>query len=236
MKPILFYGVPEGCSFGSIVALEWSKRPYQLSRIQMPETVTSDAYRQINPIAETPTLLTETGDLISESMAILNHIGSGAIDQKIAYRQGTKEFDQLNQMLAFLNTTFFSAYGPLWYAFEHTTEGSREKDVLVAYGNGKVAKAHEELELLLGDKSWLLGDHPTLADAYFMGIARWSDFHKTARHADYPGLNRLYQKLEADPAVRFAHAIEHGEPATTTGGFAGHIDFSDALALRREAA
>jgi len=36
MNPILFYGVPEGCSFGAIVALEWSGLPYQLCRIQMP--------------------------------------------------------------------------------------------------------------------------------------------------------------------------------------------------------
>jgi glutathione S-transferase len=41
--------------------------------------------------------------------------------------------------------------------------------------------------------------------------------------------------LEADPAVRFTHAIEHEEPAKSTGGFAGHIDFEDALQLRREA-
>lgn len=235
MKPILFYGVPEGCSFGSIVALEWSKRPYLLSRVEMPETVTSDAYRRINPVAETPSLLTERGDIISESMAILNHIGAGAIDQGIAFRQGTKEFDRLNQMLAFLNTTFFNAYSPLWHALEHADEG-REKATLVAYGNGKVAKAHADLELLLGDRKWLSGDHPTLADAYFMGIARWSDFHKTANHSGYPGLNRLYQKLEADPAVQFVHAIEHQRPAKSTGGFAGHIDFEDALQLGREIA
>ena len=33
--PILYYGVPSGCSFGSIVALEWLGQPYALSRIEM---------------------------------------------------------------------------------------------------------------------------------------------------------------------------------------------------------
>ncbi|MHC1551734.1 glutathione S-transferase family protein [Phyllobacterium sp. K27] len=235
MTQILFYGVPEGCSFGSIVALEWSRQPYLLSRIAMPETVTSEAYRQINAVGETPTLRTTTGEFISESMAILNHIGTGAIEQGIAFRQGTKDFDRLNQMLAFLNTTFFNAYASLWYALEHASDGN-EREVLIGYGKTKVAKAHEDLELLLGSQQWLLGDNPTLADAYYMGIARWSDFHKTASYADYAGLNALHQRLEADAGVRFAYAIEHEEPAVSAGGFAGHVSFDDALKLTRKAA
>lgn len=235
MTQILFYGVPEGCSFGSIVALEWSGQPYQLSRIAMPETVTSEAYRQINPIGETPTLRTASGEFISESMAILNHIGAGAVEQGIAFRQGTKDFDRLNQMLAFLNTTFFNAYASLWYALEHASD-ENEREVLVAYGKTKVAKAHEDLELLLGNRPWLLGDNRTLADAYFMGIARWSDFHKTASYANYPGLSALHQRLEADAGVRFAHAIEHEEQAVSAGGFAGHVSFDDALRATRKAA
>ncbi|MFC6980781.1 hypothetical protein [Microbulbifer taiwanensis] len=49
MTPVLFYGVPSGCSFGSIVALEWLGKPYQLCRVEMPEAATSDSYRRINP-------------------------------------------------------------------------------------------------------------------------------------------------------------------------------------------
>lgn len=67
MKPILlFYGVPEGCSFGAIVALEWSGLPYQLCRIQMPEVVSSEAFKRINPVGETPSLRTADGRFVSQ--------------------------------------------------------------------------------------------------------------------------------------------------------------------------
>jgi len=232
MVQTLMYGVPSGCSFGSIVALEWLGEPYRLCRIEMPEAVQSEAYRQINPVGETPTLVTATGERISESMAILHHLGARGTGRGLFFPQGTPEFDRLNQVLAFLNTSFFSAFGPLWYALEHGAEGS-DKDVLRAFGAAKVAKAHADLERMLGGKDWLLGDRRTLADAYFIGIARWTKYHDVVDRRDYPGLQRLFEKLEADPAVRFAHAVERGETAVSGGGFLGEVPLDEVL--RRQA-
>jgi glutathione S-transferase len=232
MEPILFYGVPEGCSFGSIVALEWLGKPYRLCRIQMPEVVSSDDYRRINPVGETPSLMTASGSVISQSMAILHHLAARGIDRGLGYAQGTEEFDRFNEMLAFLNTSFFDAFGPLWYALEHSAEGPR-KEALGAFGRAKVAKAHADLKAWLGDRPWLLGDRPSLADAYFAGIARWADFHKAVDRRDYPGLQRLYEKLQDDPAVRFAHAIEAEEPAASSRACTGQLGLHEALALPR---
>jgi glutathione S-transferase len=222
------YGVPSGCSFGSIVALEWLGEPYRLCRIEMPEVVQSAAYRQINPVGETPTLLTTSGARISESMAILNHLGARGIDKGLSFAQGTDGFDRLNQVMAFLNTSFFAAFGPLWYAMEHGLDGP-DRDVLRAFGAAKVAKAHADLERMLGDQDWLLGVRRTLADAYFISIARWTKYHDVVDRRDYPGIQRLFERLEADPAVQFAHAIERGETAVSTGGFVGEVSLADIL-------
>ena len=229
MEPILFYGVPSGCSFGSIVALEWLGIPYKLCRIEMPEVVTSDAYRRINPIGETPTLMTSDGALVSESMAIFNHLARFGIDEGLSFAQGTPGFDRLNQVLAYLNTSLFKAYSPFWYAFEHTLADD-DKAALRRYGTKKLAKAHADLETMLSDKQWLLGDHRTFADAYFIGIARWNEYHDAVDRRDYPRVQRLFDKLEAEPAVQFAHAIEARKEARTTGAFRGEIALGDVIA------
>ena len=234
MNPTLFYGVPEGCSLGSIVALEWAGQPYRLCRIQMPEVVSGEAYRRINPVGETPSLMTARGEVISESLAILNHIGATALGSGLAFAQGSREFDRLNAMLAFLNTSFFNAFSPLWYALEHGSAGP-EKAALTAYGRTMVAKTHAQLEALLDGRDWLLGRR-TMADAYFYGIARWADFHQALDRRDYPGLQGLFERLKDDPAVRFALAIEHEEEAESSGGFAGHVGLEEALQLLRQAA
>lgn len=229
MKPILlFYGVPEGCSFGAIVALEWSGLPYQLCRIQMPEVVSSEAFKRINPVGETPSLRTADGRFVSQSMAILHHIGAAAAaaSGELVPAQGSAAFDRFNEMLAFLNTDFFESFAPLWYAMEHGLQGEALRAV-TAMGHDKVRRAHAALEGLLAGRDWLAGEHRTAADAYLMGIARWNDFHQVLDRRDYPALNALCERLQADPAVRFAHGVEHGEVVRSTGAFAGQVELGE---------
>lgn len=229
MTPILFYGVPSGCSFGSIVALEWLGLPYRLCRIEMPEMVSGPTYRRINPVGETPTLLTADGRLVSESLAILNHLVAQAPGADGRFAPGGPGFDRLSQMLAFLNTSYFGAFAPLWYAYE-TQGADADARALRAYGAVQVAKAHAHLDTLLGNGPWLLGEQRSPADAYFAGIARWTKYHDVDGLAQHPALNALYQRLQDDPAVRFAHAIERQDMAQTTGRFLGEVSLDEALA------
>ena len=226
MDTILFYGVPEGCSFGSIVALEWSGLPYRLCRIEMPGEVSGEHFRRINPVGETPALRTADGRLLGQSVAILHHIAARSAEPGLRVAQGTPAFDRLNEMLAFLNTNFFESFSTLWYALEHGDTGEPHR-VLTDVGRRKVRKAHRDLETLLGDAPWLAGDQRSVADAYFTGIARWTDFHRVLDRRDYPRVARLHDRLAQDDAVRFAHAIEEGHAAAGGPGFGGHVRLAE---------
>ena len=175
------------------------------------------------------------GRMLSESMAILGHIAAKTVGKGLGFEPGSPDDDRLKQMLAFLNTSFFNAFGPLWYTIEHEMP-DQARNALRDYGVGKVERAHAQLEKLIDGREWLIGDKRSLADAYFMGIARWNDFHTVVDRTQFPALNRLYQRMLQDPAVRFAHAIEHEEPATSAGGFQGHVSLDDMLGQMSKAA
>ena len=226
MEPVLLYGVPQGCSFGSIVALEWLNQPYRLCRINMPEDMQTDLYARINPVRETPALLLENGVVLTESAAILQNIAARGISRGLGFAQGTLDFDRLNQRLAFLNTTFFSAFSPLWLAYE-MEENPPVQDVLRDIGRKAVAKAHSQLDAILANQPWILGNQRTVVDAYFVGLARWANYHRAIEPSDYPHVLRLFEKLEADPAVAFAHTIEDERPANSAGGFRGHVTLEE---------
>lgn len=217
MEMLLFYGVPHGCSFASIVAMEWLGQPYRLCRIDMPVDGADDTYVRINPARETPALLLEDGEAINESLAILHHLIARDTRGRLGYRQGTREYDRLNHTLALLHTTCHSAWGALFYAGE--AGGSKAQEA-----RAKAARAYGRVEAILAQHEWLAGDAPTVADAYLYGTARWGEElgFFDMRH-EYPRLHAHRQRMLADPAVAFAHAIEDQRPATMNGGFLGHV-------------
>lgn len=197
MEPVLLYSVPQGCSFGSIVALEWLRQPYRLCRINMPQEMQTDRYARINPIRETPALLLENGHVLAESAAIMQNVAVRGHDLDLGFAQGALEFDRLNQRLAFLNTTFFSAFSPLTAGNGARRSGSA--DGQAAHGRG---------HLLCGPRA--LGELPS-----------------PIKQNDCPRVLRLCEKLEADPAVAFAHAIEEQRPAKSAGRLRGHVTLEE---------
>lgn len=226
MEPILFYGVPHGCSFGSIVALEWLGQPYRLCRIDMLSQAERAVFDRVNPQRKTPTLLLEDGEVLTESAAILNHIAARDLSRGLTFPQGTRAFDRVNRAFGFLNSGLFTAFAPAWAAYKLSDETA--KATLRAVSGDMVAKHFAHLEQVLAEQDWLAGDGRTIADAYFAGVARWGeDLKMFDLKTEYPHVYRHMQKLAADPAVIFAHAVEEGQPAISNGGFLGHVTLEE---------
>ncbi|WP_309085126.1 glutathione S-transferase family protein [Chelativorans sp.] len=221
---MLFYGVPHGCSFGSIVALEWLGQPYRLGRIDMLSPSRSEAFSKISPLGATPALLMEDGEALTESLAILQNIAKRDLGKRLGFAQDTREFDRLNRVLSFLHTDFHSAFASAWSAYKLAEDDPR-REVLRELARDKAARCYSHLQEMIAGKEWLMGDTKTVADAYFVGIARWGeDLGLFDLNSEYPRLYEYKQRLEADKGVIFAHAIEDGEPAQSSGGFLGHVD------------
>lgn len=227
MEPVLFYGVPHGCSFGSIVALEWLGEPYRLGRIDMLAAPQDPRYARINPLQETPTLVLEDGEVLTESLAILQHVAARGVEKGLGFAQGTPAFDRLNSVLAYLHTTLHSAFAPAWHAAK-LPDAAPEREFLRTMAREEAASALGHVETMLTGREWLAGETRTVADAYLAGIARWANDLSLINVArDHPRLHRQLQKLEADPAVVFAHAIEDGRLATSSGRFIGHVTLDE---------
>ncbi|PJJ16860.1 glutathione S-transferase [Janthinobacterium sp. 67] len=225
METTLIYSVPFGCSFAAIAALEWSGLPYRLARVEArdPASKRHPAFLAINPLSQTPALLTHTGAPLLESMAILLHLAARAPGSSLGFAQGTPEYDRLNSVLSFLHTTFHAAFMPAFQAARAVPEDARA-GVWREMAVEKVNKSLAHLERLLAGRAWLVSDTaPTIADAYLAATARWAEPLQLASLADYPNTARVLAALELDPGIRFAHAIEDGVPAASRGGFLGHV-------------
>lgn len=229
MTPILFAGHPQGSSLGLVAASEWLGAPYRIARVLMPDDMQGEAYGRVNPRRETPVLIREDGQPLTETLAIAHWLAARDTARRISFANGTAESLRMHQLMAFLNSSFTGAFSPLWTAMESQDATPQVKQVLQDTGRQAVAHRHAQLEQMVGPGPYLVGDRPTLADAIFIGVARWADFHSAVAPSAYPRIQALKQRLQEDSAVRFAQAVEDGTPHAGSGAMTGLVPLADAL-------
>lgn len=229
MEPILVYGFPAGSSMGLVAALEWLGRPYRLCRVDMLTEMREPAYRRINRRVETPALTTEEGRIVTETMAIAAWIATRDETHRVSFDPRSAEAERMHQLMAFVNTGFTGAFTPLWQAMELPEPDPALEAMLRRVGAERVIERHDRLEEMIGDTPFLVGARPSLADGVLLGVARWLDFHKVAPATRWPKLKALRDRIEADPAARFALAIENGEAPEGSGALAGHVPLAEVI-------
>ena len=229
MTPILIYGFPSGSSMGLVAALAWLGAPYRLCRVDMLGEMREPSYARINPRHETPVLVTERGAVVTETMAICAWIEARDAERRVSFVPESPEADRMHQLAAFVNTGFTGAFSPLWAALEMTPPDPAVQSVLRAWGRAAVIERHDKLEAMAGEAPYLVGDRPTLADAVLVGVARWLDVHEVADRGRWPRLDALRRRLETDPAVVRAVALEAGEADPGDDACAGHVSLAEVL-------
>jgi glutathione S-transferase len=229
MEPILIYGFPLGSSMGLVAAFEWLGKPYRLCRVDMLGEMREPSYARINARHETPALITDKGKVLTETMAIAAWLEARDAERRISFDPLSEEADRMHQLMGFVNTGFTGAFSPLWVAMEMETPNPAMQSALREWGRERVIERHDKLEGMIGASAFLVGERPTLADALLIGVARWLDFHAVADKSRWPKLAALRQRLEADPAVIYATALENGEDRPGTGACLGHLALKDVI-------
>ncbi len=229
MEPILIYGFPAGSSMGLVASLEWLGSPYKLCRVDMFGEMRDPSYKRINPRVETPALITEQGNVLTETMAIAAWLKARDRERRISFDPLSHEADRMHQLMAFINTGFTGAFGPLWAAMEMQPPNPAMQTALKEWGSDAVIERHDRLEEMIGETRFLIADHPTLADGILIGVARWLDFHQVADKSRWPKLAALRARIEAEPAVIYAAALEGGEMQQGNGACRGHVELTELI-------
>lgn len=229
MEPILVYGFPLGSSMGLIAALEWLGQPYRLCRVDMLGEMRDPAYARLNARHETPVLVVDGERPVTETLAIAAWLEARDSERRVSFEPLSPEADRMHQLMGFVNTGFTGAFSPLWTALEMDAPDPPFQEALRRFGRDAVIERHDKLEAMIGNSPYLVGNRPTLADALLVGVARWTDFHGVAEPGRWPKLAAWRQRLEADPAVRFATALEDGEQAAGSTALRGHVGLADLL-------
>jgi glutathione S-transferase len=196
----LYYS-PAACSLAPHIVAREAGVPLDLVKVDLKAKVTEDGadFLAINPKGSVPALYLDAGDILTESVAIIQFIADMAPDAKLMPATGTFERYRALEWLNFVATELHKSFSPLWRSGTPNEMRAVIKNVL--------ADKFTHLDQCLSTRSYLLGDGFAAPDAYTFTILSWGP-HVGIELAQWPNLADYVQRISARPAVREAVAAE----------------------------
>jgi GST-like protein len=159
-----------------------------------------DELRRVNPIAQIPTLVLDDGSVMTESAAILIHLGlanpqSGLLDADPARRA------QQIRGLVYITANCYAGIGILDYPERwYPDPDDAVKAAMQARGRARLTELWEIFADQFRAAPWLSGERLGALDILAATVSMWSGARKALAQSR-PAFSALLGRIEADPRV-----------------------------------
>jgi len=196
------YIIPGACAFGSMVALEWLRKPYQIG-LTTPEIRKTPEFLVINPLGKVGAL--KDGDtLVYENLAILMYLVDKNPESEIAIPVNTPSRIEAYKWLSYFSSTLHVAFSPLFnperFVSENMVNDFKQKMLI------RLRDVLAYVDSYLSKNKYFVGSKASIVDAQAYGILRWSE--KANLLNDYQNIANFIARMNELPAVKNAQNIE----------------------------
>ena len=196
----LYYS-PAACSLSPHIVLREAGIAFEpvLAPTKTHQLADGTDYYTINPLGYVPLLELDDGTRLREGPAIVQYIADLAPAKNLAPANGTLQRYRLQEWLTFIGMELHRSFGPLFNA----AVGDETKKIY----RDRLALRYQWIDGELAGKDYLMGDHFTVADAYFFTVTRWAkpmgvDLTQQAN------VQAHHARVAARPAVQEALKVE----------------------------
>lgn len=159
-----------------------------------------DALRRVNPLAQIPTLVLDDGSVLTESAAILIHLGLAHPASGLLASDPTERAQQIRG-LVYIAANCYAAIGILDYPDRWFPDP--EDAVRTAMQARGRARLHELWELFADQfpaRPWLSGERLGALDLLAAVVSKWAGTRQALAESR-PGFSQLLARVETDPRV-----------------------------------
>lgn len=196
----LYYS-PGACSLSPHIVLHEAGLPHEaiLASTKSHQLQDGTDFYSINPLGYVPFLVLDNGETLHEGAVIVQYLADQAPEKNLAPANGTMARYHLQEWLNFIGTEVHKGFGPL---FKPTTPEDYKPIV-----RDNVLKRLAWVDEQLSNRTYLMGDQFTVADAYLFTVTGWAQFVGM----DISALKHLLayrERILARPAVQAAMKAE----------------------------
>ncbi|MGH8371524.1 MAG: glutathione transferase GstA [Gammaproteobacteria bacterium] len=195
------YYAPGACSLAPHVVLRELGLSFETEQVDLKTHKLADGtdYYSINPKGYVPLLQLDDGQKLTEIAAILQYLGDLKPEAGLIPAAGTMQRYRVIEWLTFISSELHKSFSPLFNA-------AIPADVKQIFRD-KLAQRFTFLDKHLADKSYLMGEQYTVADAYAYTILSWKDAVKL----DIDGWKNLEAYVRRNAAREQVREALHSE-------------------------
>jgi glutathione S-transferase len=195
------YFLSGACSLASDIALRDAGLKFELVKVDRRTKRTADGldFNEVNPKGYVPALRLDNGEVLTESVTVLQYIADRNPAAKLAPPAGSMERYRLMEWLSFISSEVHKQFSPLFR--QESPEDTKQ------YARNNLSVRLDYLQRTMGAKSFLMGEQYTVADPYLSTVLGWGarvDFDI----GKWPQLKRYVERIGERPNVIEARAAE----------------------------
>jgi GST-like protein len=205
------YGFKGSGSASAEMALRVAGLPYRIVNAASWEPTSDiEALRKVNPLLQIPTLVLPQGSVLTESAAILIHLGLAAAPG-VLMPADVSARAQAIRGLVFIAANCYSAISIIDYPQRWTTDEDKESLEAVRLGTRRQLHRHWEIFAdMFAATPFLSGGAPGSLDILAAVVSKWSGARAHLRE-HRPGFSQLLERIEAHESLAPVFAEHWGK-------------------------
>lgn len=196
----LYYS-PGACSLASHIALREAGLDFEAVKVEGrgQKTAGGEDYSKVTAKGYVPALRLSDGAVLTEGTAILPYIADLKPESNLAPAAGTMARYRLHEWLGYINSELHKNFSPFF------APGATDEQK--ASAKASLGRRFDLTQTELGEKTFLMGDTFTVADAYLFTVLGWCAYVGIDL-GQWPGLSAYHGRVAARPAVQAALKAE----------------------------
>jgi GST-like protein len=197
------YGKTGSGSASVEAALTLARAPFRM--VETASWAQNDAFADllaVNPLGQVPTLVLDDGSALSESAAILMHLGSAHPDARL-FPDDASQRAQMLRGLVFIAANCYSAISIIDFPERWCENAEGDEVVRQRIRAGTRARLHRHWEMfadVFPARPWLSGANLGALDLLAAVVSKWSGARQHLAQAR-PALHDTLLRIEAHPGV-----------------------------------
>ncbi|HXU98958.1 MAG TPA: glutathione S-transferase family protein [Caulobacteraceae bacterium] len=152
-----------------------------------------------NPLAQVPALRLPSGEVMTESAAILAWLAEAHPDARLAPPPGDPARPAFLRWMAFVSSAIYAHYWALDFPVRLTGDAAAQGEIVKAL-EARIAQCWGIMEAGIEPGDYLLGDRLSVLDLYVTVVSRWTP-RKALHETIAPKIGAVARRVEADPRL-----------------------------------